>query len=66
MEQVPTERGCIYISLTRIVVFIIGLILALVGLFLVTQNLHDIFSLVVGGVMIVIGIIILSGRGLTL
>lgn len=53
-------------SLSRLIIFIIGLVLALVGLFLVINNLHDLWSLVVGGVLIVIGVVLLSGKVLTL
>jgi uncharacterized membrane protein YccC len=48
-------------SLSRIAAFIIGLILASVGLVTVINNIHDIWSLIVGGVMLVVGIWILLG-----
>ena len=60
-----TEEGD-YMSLSRIAIFVIGLVLALVGLFLVVNNLHDLFSLVVGAVLIVIGVVLLSGKVLTI
>lgn len=53
-------------SLSRIVVFIVGTVLAVVGLFLVINNLHDLFSLVVGAILIIVGIVILSGKVFTL
>lgn len=53
-------------SLSKIAIFVIGLVLALVGLFLVVNNLHDLFSLVVGGILIVIGVVLLSGKVLTI
>lgn len=53
-------------SLSRIVIFIIGVVLAIVGLFLIINNLHDFFSLVVGGILLVDGVILLSGRVLTI
>ncbi len=53
-------------SLSRIIVFIIGAVLAIIGLFLVINNIHDIWSLVVGGIFIVVGVVLLSGRVLTI
>lgn len=53
-------------SLSRVAIFVIGIVLALVGLFLVVNNLHDLFSLVVGGILIVIGVVLLSGKVLTI
>lgn len=53
-------------SLSRIVVFIIGVVLAVVGLFLIINNLHDLWSLIVGGVLLVIGCWLLLGGKLTI
>lgn len=53
-------------SLSRIVVFIIGAVLAVVGLFLVVNNLHDLWSLAVGAILIVVGVVLLSGKVLTI
>ncbi len=53
-------------SVSRIIIFIIGAVLALVGMFLIIQNIHDIYSLIVGGIFLVVGIVLLSARVLTL
>lgn len=52
-------------SLTRILVFVIGAVLAIVGLYLVVQNLHDVWNLVVGAILIIVGVVILSGKTFT-
>ena len=48
-------------SLSRIAAFLIGLNLAVVGLILVVNNLHDIWSLVVGGILLIVGVWIMLG-----
>lgn len=53
-------------SLTRIVVFIIGLVLAIVGLFMVVQSPHDLWNLVIGLILVIVGVIVMSGKVLTL
>lgn len=53
-------------SLSRIVIFAIGAVLALFGLFLVINNLHDLMSLAIGGILIVVGVVLLSGKVLTI
>lgn len=59
------EGRCWEISLSRIVIFIIGAVLAIVGLFLIINNLHDLWSLAVGGILLAVGCVLLSGRVLT-
>ncbi|HLG40292.1 MAG TPA: hypothetical protein VI461_11520 [Chitinophagaceae bacterium] len=53
-------------SLSRVMIFIIGCVLALFGLFMVIQHYNEIQALVIGLVLIVVGVVLLSGRVLTL
>lgn len=59
-------KGGVSMSISRIFIFIIGAVLALTGLYLIIQNMHDLYSLIVGGVLLVVGVVLLSGRILTL
>lgn len=53
-------------SLSRLIIFAIGIILAVFGLIVVLNNWHDLVSLIIGLVLIVIGVVLLSGKVLTL
>lgn len=53
-------------SATRIVIVIIGLVLAVYGLFTILNGGFDSVHLVIGIVLIVVGVYLPSGRGITL
>ena len=53
-------------NLSRLVTFILGLILAVFGVFIILQGPLDAFHLIVGLVLVVVGIVILSGKALTI
>jgi uncharacterized membrane protein YccC len=54
------------ISVSRIICFIVGIILIIVGLTLVIDNIHDIWSLVIGAIFLATGIVLVNGRSLVL
>lgn len=54
------------VSISRIVIFIIGLVLGITGLWLVVQHYNELQTLVVGFIMIFVGVVLLSGKLLTL
>ena len=53
-------------NLSRLIVFLIGVILAVFGVFIVVQGPLDAFHLIVGLVLVIVGIVILSGKALTI
>lgn len=53
-------------SLSRIAAFIIGLVLAVVGLYLVINGLHDLWDLVVGAILVIVGVWIFLGQPMSI
>lgn len=53
-------------SLSRIAVFIIGIVLAIAGLYIVVGIPFDILHLIVGLVLVIVGVVLLTGHIFTL
>jgi uncharacterized membrane protein len=53
-------------SITRLIILIIGIVLAVYGLFAILNGGFDLIRLAVGALILLIGVYLISGRGITL